>query len=380
MAPPIPYSLLRERKQQVRTLDDPFISQLPKIELHIHIEGTLTPSLRFKLASRHQLLPLHSQRLQKDFNTLSELEEMYQLLEPPSSRGTGISAFYEAYYGSMEVLLEESDFFELAMGYFSKAREMNVKYCEILFDIQAHTRRGVSVSTVMDGFRLAQVKAEKELNVKSQWIACFLRNLPQESAMEHYELLIPYKDMIVGIGLDSNEFNHPPSLFYDLFQRARNDGFKLTCHCDVAQPATHSHIHQVATSLGGTGAERIDHGLDAASDPSLVQIIKEKGIGMTLCPWAYVRHHTEEDIFGYLRKLFAEDVKIMISSDSPVYVESLWLDDNLKLIRSNAGFTNEEFERLMGNAIDICWAKHEVKMAFREELAQFMENMRQMKI
>ncbi|CAG8974811.1 hypothetical protein HYALB_00000424 [Hymenoscyphus albidus] len=276
----------------------------------------------------------------------------------------------------MEVLLEESDFFELAMGYFSKTREMNVKYCEILFDIQAHTRRGVSVSTVMDGFRLAQVKAGKELNVKSQWIACFLRNLPQESATEHYELLLPYKDMIVGIGLDSNEFNHPPSFFYDLFQRARNDGFKLTCHCDVAQPATHSHIYQVATSLGGTGAERIDHGLDAASDPSLIQIIKEKGIGMTLCPWAYVRHHTEEDIFGCLRKLFAEDVKIMISSDSPVYVESLWLDDNLKLIRSKAGFTNEEFERLMVNAIDICWAKHEVKMAFREELAQFMEDMR----
>lgn len=90
---------------------------------------------------------------------------MYQLLEPPSSKGKGISAFFEAYYGSMEVLLEEEDFFELAMGYFEKAGSMEVRYCEVFFDIQAHTRRGVSVKTVMDGFRRAQVKAEKELNV-----------------------------------------------------------------------------------------------------------------------------------------------------------------------------------------------------------------------
>lgn len=91
---------------------------------------------------------------------------MYQLLEPPSSKGKGISAFFEAYYGSMEVLLEEEDFFELAMGYFEKAGSMEVRYCEVLFDIQAHTRRGVSVKAVMDGFKRAQEKAEKELNVR----------------------------------------------------------------------------------------------------------------------------------------------------------------------------------------------------------------------
>lgn len=165
MPAPIPYPLLQQWKEEVRTLDDPFITHFPKIELHVHIEGTLTPSLRYKLATRHALLPLHSERLGKDFNSLSELEEMYQLLEPPSSKGNGISAFFEAYYGSMEVLLEEEDFFELAMEYFDKAASMEIRYCEVLFDIQAHTRRGVSVKTVMDGFHRAQIKAEKELNV-----------------------------------------------------------------------------------------------------------------------------------------------------------------------------------------------------------------------
>jgi adenosine deaminase len=208
--------------------------------------------------------------------------------------------------------------------------------------------------------------------VKSQWIACFLRDLPLESSMEHYELLLPYKDMVVGIGLDSNEYSHPPSLFYSLYQRARNEGFKLTCHCDVAQPATHTHIRQVAEFLGGTGAERIDHGLDAASEPSLIQLIKEKGTGMTLCPWAYVRHHREENVFGYLRKLFDEDVKVMISSDSPVYVEDHWLEENLKLIRLKTGFTDAEFVQLMRNSVEICWASQEVKREFTDELEMFI--------
>ena len=166
MSSPNPYEVLQQWKQEVRSLRDPFIEGIPKIELHLHIEGTLTPELRWKLAERNHLLPLHSSRLGKEFHSLSELFEAYRLLEPRSVKGKGISAFFEAYYGSMEVLLEEEDFFELALSYFEKANRMNIRYCEVFFDIQAHTRRGVAVSTVMEGFRRAQSQAESELNVR----------------------------------------------------------------------------------------------------------------------------------------------------------------------------------------------------------------------
>ncbi len=112
---------------------------------------------------------------------------------------------------------------------------------------------------------------------------CFLRDLSPESAMEHYELSLPYRDIIVGIGLDSNEFDRPPELFSEVYLRARKDGFRLTAHCDVKQPATLEHIRQVVTVLGGTGAERVDHGLDAAEKDELVNLIAEKGVGMTIC-------------------------------------------------------------------------------------------------
>jgi adenosine deaminase len=202
---------------------------------------------------------------------------------------------------------------------------------------------------------------------------CFLRDLSPEDAMKHYELALPYRDMIVGIGLDSNEFNRPPLLFDEVYRRARKDGFKLTCHCDVTQKDTHEHIHQVACKLGGTGADRIDHGLDAAEVPELVEIIKAKGIGMTLCPWAYVRHHKEEDVFGCVRKLFDAGVVVNISSDSPAYVESNWVVDNLLLLKMEGGFANEEIVKLQMNAVDMCWASEDVKGEIRAEIKRYVE-------
>jgi adenosine deaminase len=166
---------------------------------------------------------------------------------------------------------------------------------------------------------------------------CILRDQPLESALQHYEAALPYKNMIIGIGLDSNEYNRPPSIFEPLYLRARADGFKLTCHCDVTQKDTHEHIRQVAECVGGTGANRLDHGLDAAERPELVDLIREKGLGMTLCPWAYVRHHREEDLFKHFRTLFEAGIKINVSSDSPVYVEDNWIEQNLKLLRLMAG-------------------------------------------
>lgn len=192
-----------------------------------------------------------------------------------------------------------------------------------------------------------------------------------ESAMEHYEAAVPYRDMVVGIGLDSNEFDRPPSLFEPLYLRARADGFKLTCHCDVTQKDTHEHIRQVAELVGATGADRLDHGLDAAEKPELVALIMKKRIGVTLCPWAYVRHHKEEDLFAYIRRLFDAGIKVNISSDSPAYVESNWITQNLALLRIRAQFTDEEIAKVEKDSVDMCWAGENVKRAIREEIETF---------
>jgi len=199
------------------------------------------------------------------------------------------------------------------------------------------------------------------MQVKSKWIMCFLRDESPESAMQHYEAALPYRDVIVGIGLDSNEVNRPPSLFDEIFVRARKDGFRLTAHCDVGKPYPLEHVRQVACSIAGTGADRIDHGLNAAGDAELMALIKEKGLGMTICPWSYIRHQPMDEVFERIRALFDAGIMISIASDDPAFMEDTWVCENLLVVKRYCNFTNLEMQKLAENAIKMSWAKEEVK-------------------
>lgn len=127
-------------------------------------------------------------------------------------------------------------------------------------------------------------------------------------------------------------------------------------------------------SIGGTGAERCDHGLDAAELPELVALIKKKEVGMTLCPWAYVRHHTQHDLFKYIRTLFDEGIKFSVGSDSPGYVEDHWITHNLMLMKLKGGFSNAELAQVERNAVEICWADEQTKEDILQEINQFVES------
>ncbi|KAH7381893.1 hypothetical protein BKA64DRAFT_216032 [Cadophora sp. MPI-SDFR-AT-0126] len=352
----------------------PIVTAIPKIELHVHIEGTLSPSLRWKL-SRKYSIPLTKGASKVPLTSLSAVQEAYTQIRgrigAASAEGQESFTFFEIYYGGFELLRDEEDYFELAREYFERAAEMGVVYCEVFFDAQGHTRRGVGMDVIMGGFKRAQKHAEEQFNVKSQWIMCILRDMSPEAAMEQYEAALPYKDLIVGIGLDSDELDRPPKLFEAVFKQARADGFKITCHCDFNQKNTHEHIRQAVEDLGGSGADRIDHGMNAADRDELTKIIKEKGIGMTLCPCAYIRHTPESEVFPRIRKLFDADIKITIASDDPVYMEDNWVLHNLYVVREKCDFTDREMIQLQRNAIDICWASDENKVELFKNLDDF---------
>jgi adenosine deaminase len=174
--------------------------------------------------------------------------------------------------------------------------------------------------------------------------------------------------MIVAIGLDSDEFNRPPSLFDEMFSKARADGFHITCHCDVAQKDTHEHIRQVVCTIGGTGGERIDHGLNAAEKPELISMILDKGVGMTICPWAYLRHEPVEQIFPRIRILYDAGIKIAIASDDPAYMEDSWIMHNMLLTKYMCGFQDEDMAALVRYSVAMCWAEEYVKDRILREL------------
>jgi adenosine deaminase len=137
-------------------------------------------------------------------------------------------------------------------------------------------------------------RASAATTVQVKWVLCFLRDMSPESAMQHYERALDHGDMIVGLGLDSESYKLPPSLFEAVWARARADNvFRLTAHCDDgAREDVHEHIREAACNMDGKGgADRIDHGIDAADRPELMELIQGSRLGADpLSPCAYLGH------------------------------------------------------------------------------------------
>ena len=230
------------------------IRSIPKAELHLHIEGTLEPELKFELAGRNSLeLP---------YADVEAMRAAYDFDDLPS--------FLEQYYEGMSVLLVEEDFYDLAMAYFERVAVQGVVYVELFFDPQAHTTRGIAFDTVMSGLRRAQRDAEARLGIRSGLIMCFLRDMPAESAAETLKSAEPYRDVIVGVGLDSDEQGNPPVKFREVFADAREQGFE-TRGLGVHQ-ATHARPVLRAGALdrvAGEGEGRAGEAEEGALIPEL---------------------------------------------------------------------------------------------------------------
>lgn len=328
-----------------------FIKGMPKAELHVHLEGTLEPELSFELAQRNAIeLPYKSRE---------ELLAAYDFHDLPS--------FLAIYYRAMNVLQQEQDFFELTWQYLLKARAQNIVYAELFFDPQAHTSRGVSFDTVIRGIHRAQVQASAQLHVESQLILCFLRDLSAQSAMQTLEQALPYRDWLVGVGLDSDEKGNPPSKFAAVFAAARAQGLRLTMHCDVNQENTLQHIGQVLNEIR---VNRIDHGVNSLEDPSLCEQIRERRIGLTVCPVSnrfVVGSLTAEEI----RRMLQLGMLATVNSDDPAYFRA-YLNENLIALAAEGGLTNTEIVQLVRNSFEVSWLDAQQREAYGVQLDRYL--------
>lgn len=351
-----------------------FIQALPKVEIHVHIEGTLTPSLRWKLARRNNIkLP---------YATYDELLDSYKVTynhRREVNGDDGRPTFLETYFAGCQVLITEEDFFELGMSYFARCAEMNVRYCEPFFDTQAHTERGISAEIVMNGFLRAQKEGERQYKVKSNWIFCFLRDRPLQEGLDAYAAARPWarsadglgKGLFHAVGLAANEFDKPPLLFEEGFKLAKSDGLHVTLHCDVDQKDAVEHVREAIFDVcGGKGAERIDHGLNVLDDSKLISALNEREIGLTLCPHAYHRRQPTDVLFPKIQKLIDAKVKLCINSDDPAYMHNVWIDGNMQKVYTYCSLSRTAMVQLVKNSIDMSWADEEVKAELLGELSR----------
>jgi adenosine deaminase len=327
-----------------------FIEGMPKAELHLHIEGTLEPELKFELAARNGLeLP---------YGSVDEMRAAYDFND--------LTSFLVGYYEGMGVLLAEEDFYDLAMAYFRKAHSQNVVYAEIFFDPQGHTTRGVPFGTLIEGFHRAQKDAEDSLGLRAQLIMCFLRDMTSESAMETLEQSLQYRDWIIGVGLDSDEKGNPPIKFKDVFARARAEGYRLTMHCDVDQEDAVGHIWQCVNEIG---VERIDHGVNSLDDEALIEEIRARGLGLTVCPISnsYVTDGPKAD---EIKTMLDRGVRATVNSDDPAYFAG-YITENLITVAEAVDLTRDEIVQLSRNAFTISWLSDEDRKSYLDALEAY---------
>lgn len=335
------------------SVDREFIKGLPKAEMHMHLEGSLEPELKLKLAERNNI------DISQD--TVEEVRASYQFDD--------LSSFLAVYYPAMNVLQTEEDFYDLAMAYLKRTKEDGVVYAEVFFDPQAHTSRGVDFADVVNGYYKATIDGEKEYGVKSNLIMCFLRDESVESAEKHYELALDYKDKILGIGLDSDEQDNPPMKFYDVFQRAKEDGFHITMHCDIDQEDSISHIKDVITKIG---VERIDHGTNILEDDDLTNLAIEKELGFTCCPLSngFVTDDMKAD---EIVELLRRGALVSIASDDPAYFGG-YAADNMIALAEKANLSKKDIVELAKNSIKSTWLEADEKEKYLEDIADYVES------
>jgi adenine deaminase len=329
---------------------EPWIRDLPKAELHLHIEGSLEPELMFAIAQRnHIALP---------YESVAAVRDAYQF--------SNLQSFLDIYYAGANVLLHEQDFYDLTWAYLQKCAAQNVRHTEIFFDPQTHTDRGIPFATAITGIHQALVDAQS-LGISSQLICCFLRHLSAESAMTTLEQALPFQEWLIGVGLDSSELGHPPAKFQAVFDRARAEGFLTVAHAGEEGPP--EYIWQAVELLK---VSRIDHGVRCLEDPKLVDYLADRQIPLTVCPLSNVKLCVFDAMAQHnLKLLLTAGLCVTINSDDPAYFGG-YIGENYQAIYEHLALTPAEMQQLSRNGFQAAFLAPGEKETLMAEVDRFI--------
>lgn len=275
------------------------VQQMPKAELHIHIEGSLEPELIFALAQRNGVA--------LNYTSVEQLRLAYAFED--------LQSFLDIYYAGASVLLTEQDFFDMTWAYLERAKADNVRHTEIFFDPQTHTARGVEFSTVINGIHRALQAAQAQWGMTGALIMCFLRHLSEEEAFATLEQALPYRAKFIGVGLDSSERGHPPEKFARVFARCKELGLHLVAHAGEEGPPAY-----IETALDVLKVERIDHGVRCLEDPALTKRLARDKVPLTVCPLSNVKLRVFDQMRDHnLLQLLDAGLVATVNSDDPAY-------------------------------------------------------------
>jgi adenosine deaminase len=327
-----------------------FIKNIPKAELHLHIEGTFEPELLFKIASRNQISIKQK--------SVEELKKAYDF--------TNLQHFLDIYYEGASVLITKLDFYDLTWAYLEKVHLQNVQHTEIFFDPQTHTSRGIKLSTVIEGINEALIDGRKKLGISSNLILCFLRHLSEAEAFQTLENALEFKDLIIGVGLDSSERGHPPSKFKRVFEQALKEGFKTVAHAGEEGPAEY-----VWEAIDLLKVSRIDHGNNSLHDENLVDELVNRKIPLTVCPLSNLKLKVVAQMKNHpLKTMLEKGLFVTVNSDDPAYFGG-YINDNFLAVSTALNLNKKEIFLLAKNSFNASFLDEEIKRKMIERVEEF---------
>lgn len=248
------------------------LTRLPKVELHVHLEGTMLPDTLLELARKNGIAD-----------------------QPPSYTYADLTGFLDVFWFVQSALCTREDWAMLAYESVRQAASNGVVYNEVFFTPARHMRSGMSLSDIVAGIDDGLVAGEHETGVTTRLIYDIDREFGPAAALEQIEILLDLRcrnaqgiSRVIGIGMDSTERGIDPATFAEAYALAAAAGLHRTAHQGEDSPAA-----AIRTALDVLGCERIDHGITILDDPALTELAVDRRLALTVCPSANVRINPE---------------------------------------------------------------------------------------
>lgn len=303
-----------------------FVNNLPKAEVHVHLDGALSPELIIKLASRNGVdIP---------FKSIDDINNFYKNINSQN--------FFTVFPIIISILKTEQDFYDVLFSYLVKAHIQNIKHAEIHFELQSFPEE--SIDMILNGLYSASCDARLQFGISSNLILAFLRQIPESNAISLFHKILKHKDKIKIIGLGGPELNNPTNKFKDLYKLAKKYDFKTSIH--AGEGTDYQNIYQ-AINLE---IDRIDHGIACMQDPKLLDILQDRQIPITVCPVSNIKLGFYGSIKEHpIKKMLNSGLLVSVNSDDPECFQAD-LNSNYIALCENLILSKKEIETLALNS------------------------------
>lgn len=326
----------------------PFIADLPKAELHMHLEGSLEPETLVRLAARNDVrLP---------YDNAEAVRRAY--------RFDSLKSFLDLFYRGLTVLQKGIDFYEMTTAYLARAARENVHHAEVFVSPQAHMRRGVQIATVIENVLSAIDDAHARHGMTGGLIVLIQRQFDEADALAMIEAVRPWRDRIVGLGLGGPELGNPPAKFRRAYEVARIDcGWHTMAHAGEEGGADY-----VRDALHTLCCERIDHGVSSESDPHLMRELAERGVPLTVCPMSNCMLKVFPDMASHnIGRLHRAGLCVTVNSDDPPYFGG-YLNANFAAIQGALDLTDADLWQMARNGFVAAFIDEELRGRYLAEI------------